>query len=133
MSLIESLNWRYATTKFNNSKTVSEKQINDLKEIIRLAPASWGFQFYKVLVISDNDLKAKLLPAAYNQSQIVDCSHLFVICSFKEVLEVDIDDFTNDMHHQRQNDDDYNKESINKYTDGAKKSVLGMNKHSQQG
>ena len=89
MSMIDSLNWRYATTKFDNSKAVSEQHVNDLKEIIRLTPASWGFQFYKVLVISNNDLKAKLLPAAYNQSQIVDCSHLFVICSFKEVLNFD--------------------------------------------
>ena len=132
MSLINSLNWRYATTKFDNSKAVSEQHVNDLKEIIRLTPASWGFQFYKVLVISNNDLKAKLLPAAYNQSQIVDCSHLFVICSFKEVFESDVDDFTHDMHQQRQDDDDYNKDSIDKYTDGAKKSVLGMNKDSQQ-
>jgi nitroreductase len=36
------------------------------------------------------------------------------------------------MHQQRQDDDDYNKDSIDKYTDGAKKSVLGMNKDSQQ-
>ena len=65
MSMIDSLNWRYATTKFDNSKAVSEQHVNDLKEIIRLTPASWGFQFYKVLVISNNDLKAKLLPSFY--------------------------------------------------------------------
>ena len=61
MSLIDSLNWRYATTKFDSSKTVSDKHINELKEIIRLTPASWGFQFYKVLVISENDLKFLLI------------------------------------------------------------------------
>ena len=67
MSLIDSLNWRYATTKLDTSKTISDNEIDKLKEITKLSPSSWGFQFYKVLVITDKELKQKLLPTAYNQ------------------------------------------------------------------
>ena len=56
MSLIDSLNWRYATTKFDTSKTISDNEIDKLKEITKLSPSSWGFQFYKVLVITDLSL-----------------------------------------------------------------------------
>ena len=131
MSLIDSLNWRYATTKFDTSKTISDNEIDKLKEITKLSPSSWGFQFYKVLVITDKELKQKLLPTAYNQSQIVDCSHLFIFCSYKSVFESDIDQMIKEFHHLRANDKNYSKESTDKYASGAKKSILNMNQAKQ--
>ena len=131
MSLIDSLNWRYATTKFDTSKTISDNEIDKLKEITKLSPSSWGFQFYKVLVITDKELKQKLLPTAYNQSQIVDCSHLFIFCSYKSVFESDIDQMIEEFHHLRANDENYSKESTDKYASGAKKSILNMNQAKQ--
>ena len=131
MSLIESLNWRYATTKFDTSKTISEVEVDKLKEITKLSPSSWGFQFYKVLVITDKKLKQQLLPTAYNQSQIVDCSHLFIFCSYKSVFESDIDQMIEEFHYLRANDENYSKESTDKYASGAKKSILNMNQAKQ--
>ena len=131
MSLIDSLNWRYATTKFDSSKSISENDIEKLKEIVKLSPSSWGFQLYKILVITDSDLKQKLLPAAYNQNQIIDCSHLFVFCSFSSVFEEDIDQMIAEFHKLRANDDDYSKESTNNYGAGAKKSILNMDPNRQ--
>ena len=32
MSLIDSLNWRYATTKFDSSKSISERDLEKLKD-----------------------------------------------------------------------------------------------------
>ena len=131
MSLIDSLNWRYATTKFDSSKSISENDIEKLKEIVKLSPSSWGFQLYKILVITDSELKQKLLPAAYNQNQIIDCSHLFVFCSFSSVFEEDIDQMIAEFHKLRANDDDYSKESTNNYGAGAKKSILNMDPNRQ--
>ena len=131
MSLIDSLNWRYATTKFDSSKSISDNDIEKLKEIVKLSPSSWGFQLYKILVITDSDLKQKLLPAAYNQNQIIDCSHLFVFCSFSSVFEEDIDQMIAEFHKLRANDDDYSKESTNNYGAGAKKSILNMDPNRQ--
>ena len=131
MSLIDSLNWRYATTKFDSSKSISDQDIVKLKEIVKLSPSSWGFQFYKIFVITDPELKQKLLPAAYSQNQIVDCSHLFIFCSYNNVHEEDIDQMIAQFHNTRSNDDSYNKESIDKYGDGAKKSILNMEPNRQ--
>ena len=131
MSLIDSLNWRYATTKFDSSKSISDHDIEKLKEIVKLSPSSWGFQFYKIFVITDPKLKQELLPAAYNQNQIIDCSHLFVFCSYNSVYEQDIDQMIAQFHKLRANDDSYNKESIDNYGAGAKKSILNMEPNRQ--
>jgi nitroreductase len=93
MNIIEALKWRYATKKFNPNKAVSEDNIEYLKETIRLAASSYGLQAYKVLIIRDKDLKNKLRPVSYNQSQISDASHLFVFCSFTNVGDEEVDDF----------------------------------------
>ena len=126
MNIIDSLNWRYATTKFDTQRIISDSDIDKLKEIVKLAPSSWGMQFYKIIIIKDNELKQKLLPAAYNQNQVADCSHLFVFCSLKKVFEDDINLMIDEFHSLRANDDNYSKEGTDKYASGAKKSILGM-------
>ena len=126
MNIIDSLNWRYATTKFDTQRIISDSDIDKLKEIVKLAPSSWGMQFYKIIIIKDNELKQKLLPAAYNQNQVADCSHLFVFCSLKNVCEEDINQMIDEFHRLRVNDDNYSKEGTDKYASGAKKSILGM-------
>ena len=131
MSIIDSLNWRYATAKFDRNKKIPDSDILKLKEIVKLSPSSWGLQFYKILIFSNQDIKDKLLPAAYSQKQVADCSHLFVFCSLKVVHEKDIDQMIEQFHILRSNDKDYSKESIENYSNEVKKSVLKMNKHKQ--
>ena len=126
MNIIDSLNWRYATTKFDTQRIISDSDIDKLKEIVKLAPSSGGMQFYKIIIIPDNELKQKVLPAAYNQNQVADCSHLFVFCSLKKVFEEDINQMIDEFHRLRVNDDNYSKEGTDKYASGAKKSILGM-------
>ena len=106
MSLIDSLNWRYATKKFDSTKKVSDADIATLKEAVRLTPSSYGFQLYKVIVVTNQKIKDKLYKKSYYQSQIRDCSHLFVFCSYKEVEEKHIDEFINLMEEARQQDDE---------------------------
>ena len=46
MSIIDSLNWRYATTKFDRNKKISDGDILKLKEIVKLSPSSY-YNFIK--------------------------------------------------------------------------------------
>ncbi|MGI4803417.1 MAG: nitroreductase family protein, partial [Janthinobacterium lividum] len=77
MTLLEALEWRYATKKMNG-KQVPEEKIEKILDAIRLAPSSIGLQPYNVVVISDPELKKQILPIANNQQQMIDCSHLLV-------------------------------------------------------
>ena len=77
---------RYATKKFDGKK-IPEEDLNKLLEMIRSAPSSFNMQPWKIIVISNQELKEKLSPASYNQAQITDCSHLLVFCANKNLLE----------------------------------------------
>ena len=93
MDLTKFYNWRYATKKFDSSKKISKKEMEILKESIRLSPTSYGLQLFKVFIIEDENLKSELKKASYNQSQISDSSALFVFCNFTKVKESDINNF----------------------------------------
>ncbi|PHR69280.1 MAG: NAD(P)H-dependent oxidoreductase [Lutibacter sp.] len=80
MNSIERLEWRYATKKFDSTKKLSENQLNILKSAFTLTATSYGLQPLKLLVISNQKIKNDLLEHSYNQQQVVDCSHLLVIC-----------------------------------------------------
>lgn len=84
-TIIEQLNWRYAVKKFDATRKISEKDWQALEQALILAPSSYGLQPYKFVVVTDENLKKELTPAAYGQTQIADCSHLVVI-AYKKVL-----------------------------------------------
>ena len=93
MELIESLNWRYATKKFDPNKKIKPEDLETIKEAVRLSASSYGLQLYKVLVITDTEIREKLKPASWGQTQITDASHLFVFCSYTDVKDENIDDY----------------------------------------
>ncbi|MGJ1387290.1 nitroreductase family protein [Sphingobacterium spiritivorum] len=91
MSLLEHLNWRYATKKMNGQQVAQEK-VDYIIEAARLAPTSSGLQPYNIIAISDPKLKAKIQPIAYNQSQIVDASHLLIFAAYDEYTKQRVDE-----------------------------------------
>ena len=100
MSLLTSLKWRYATKKMSGAKVPKEK-LDFILDAIQLAPSSFGLQPYSVLVIEDEATKAKLSPASWNQSQIVDSSALLVFAAWTGVSQAQIDAFIADISAKR--------------------------------
>jgi nitroreductase len=89
MSLIEALNWRYATKKMNGQK-VPEEAVAQITKAAHLAPTSSGLQPFKIIVITNQELKEKIALVANNQSQIIDCSHLLVFAAWDNYTEQNI-------------------------------------------
>ncbi|MDF2430567.1 MAG: hypothetical protein JWP44_198 [Mucilaginibacter sp.] len=81
MSLIDKLQWRYATKKFDHTKKLSAEQLETLLTAIQLAPSSYGLQSYKVLVVEDPETRERLREAAYGQSQLTEASQVLVFAS----------------------------------------------------
>lgn len=82
---IEQLKWRYATKKFDASKKLSEEKLNTLKESFNLTATSFGLQPLKLIVLSNPELREKLVKFTYNQSQIRDASHILILCIEKKI------------------------------------------------
>ena len=92
-SLLQQLNWRYATKKFDPAKKISAADWAVLEEALILTASSYGLQPWKFIVVTDPALKAKLRPASWNQSQVEDCSHLVVFTAKQDITEADLDRF----------------------------------------
>lgn len=90
MNLINALNWRYATKRMNG-KQVPEEKIERILDAIQLSASSMGLQPYTILSINNDELKEKLKPAAYNQPQITEGSHLIVFAAWDDISEQQID------------------------------------------
>jgi nitroreductase / dihydropteridine reductase len=87
MSFLQSLTWRYATKKYDNSKKLKSAELDQILEAIRMAPSSNGFQPYDIIVVNNVDLREKLKTAAYNQAQVTEASHFLVFAAWENINE----------------------------------------------
>jgi len=92
MSLIDKLNWRYATKRMNGTKVPQEK-VDRILEAIRLAPTSFGLQGFKVIVIEDEALREQIFNGACQQPQIKEASHVLVFAANKKVSQEQVDEY----------------------------------------
>ncbi len=92
---IENANWRYATKKFDTTKKVSAEDLATLKEAIRLSASSFGLQLYKVIIVENPEVRAKLQEASWGQTQITEASHLLVFANQTTATAADVDAYLN--------------------------------------
>lgn len=83
--VIDKLNWRYATKKFDPAKKVTDEKLERILEAIRLAPTSSGLQPFEVFVITNPDIRAKIQAVGWNQAQISESSHLLVFAAWDNI------------------------------------------------
>lgn len=92
-SLLDALQWRYATKKFDPAKKIPDEEWKKLEEALVLTPSSFGLQPWKFLVIRDPELRAKLRPHANNQPQVTDASHYVVFAMLKNMRVEHVDHY----------------------------------------
>jgi len=100
MSLIDTLNWRYACKNMDAQKPVEEEKVERILEAIRLTATSSGLQQYELLVITNKEVQAKLQAIAWNQSQVTAASHVLVFAAWDHYTEERINmmfDLTNEI------------------------------------
>jgi len=93
MSILESLKWRAAVRKFDVMKKVSDQDLETLLEAGNLTATSMGLQPFKIGVVSNADLLAKLVPLSYNQGHVAEASHLLVFAIETGIDETIIDNY----------------------------------------
>jgi len=99
--LNDDLKWRYATKKMDPAKAVPAEKLEKILEAIELAPTSSGLQPFEVLVVTNNELRQKIKPVAWNQEQITDGSHLLVFAAWDNYSEARVDAVTDQMADER--------------------------------
>ena len=90
-TLLQALQWRYATKAFDASRRIEAETWQALEQALVLNASSYGLQPWKFLVITDPAIRAELRPHSWNQSQITDCSHLVVLLKKRLITAADAD------------------------------------------
>ena len=121
-TFLENQNWRYATKKFDATKKITDADLAFLKEAIRLSTSSYGLQPYRVFIVENPELRAKLVAASYGQAQVADASHLLVFANELNFGEVGIDQLAATICKTR----DLPLEAIQGYVDYMKGNITGL-------
>ena len=90
-TVINQLQWRYATKQFDPNRRISNEDWNTLEHSLVLTPSSFGLQPWKFIVITDQATKEKLVPVSWGQRQVADASHLVVFAIKKDIGPTDVD------------------------------------------
>ena len=91
MDSIKNLEWRYAVKKFDENKSLSTAQINILKEAFNLTATSYGLQPVKMVVVKNKEIQQQLVAHSWNQPQVLQASHVLVLCIPKEYSKEDVE------------------------------------------
>lgn len=76
---MQAMDFRHACKLFDETKKISDEDMQYILEVARKSPSSFGMEGWKFLVITNDGLKAKLRHACWDQAQITSSSHLVVI------------------------------------------------------
>jgi nitroreductase len=121
-TFLENQNWRYATKKFDATKKITNQDLQTLKEAIQLSASSYGLQPYKVLIIENPEIREQLKPFSWNQSQIVEASHLFVFVNVVDMQNEHIDAFIKNIMKTR----NLKIEDLQGYSDFMKSKIVSL-------
>ena len=121
-NILEHRTWRYATKKFDGTKKISEKDLETLLEATRLSASSYGLQPYHVFVVTDPEIREKLKPVSWGQSQITDASHLIVFANVTDFGEELVDTYVQNASTTR----NVPAESLKGYADFMKSKLLEL-------
>ena len=121
-AFLENQNWRYATKKFDATKKITTEDLDILKEAIRLSSSSYGLQPYKVILVENPELRAKIQPSAWGQSQIVEASHVIVFANEINFGTTEIDNYIKNASETRA----IPAESLKGYADFMKANITAL-------
>lgn len=83
-SILNALNWRYATKIFDATKKINETDIETVLESGRLSPSSLGLEPWKFIVIRDKNIRQAIFEAS-KQPKVLDASHLILIAARTDI------------------------------------------------
>lgn len=83
--ILDVFRFRHACKKFDASKKVSSEDFQTILEAARLSPTSFGFEPWKMIVLTDETIRQQLYPLAWGARNSLDgASHFVVLLACKQ-------------------------------------------------
>lgn len=87
-TFLDVVNSRRSVRKYDPEYVISEEEVKELLSIAVKAPSSSNMQPWRFLIVTDPELKQKLLPIAFSQQQVVEASAIVVIMADLQMYEL---------------------------------------------
>lgn len=86
MNLTETLNWRYTTKEFDSTKKISEADMAEVKNLLRMSPSSVNLQPWHFIVAETTEGKARIAKGTqgffhFNEPKVTNASAVVLFCS----------------------------------------------------
>ncbi|CSD99603.1 dihydropteridine reductase [Vibrio cholerae] len=86
MNIVQASQSRYSTKAFDASRKLSEQQVADLKELVRMSASSVNSQPWHFILAGSDEGKTRIAKAtqggfSFNERKILDASHVMVFCA----------------------------------------------------
>jgi nitroreductase len=95
---LDAMMFRHACKEFDKSKKITNEDFNNILEIGRLSPSSFGFEPWKFLVIQNEDLREKLKEFTWGaQGTLPTASHYVMILARKKKGMIYSSEYINHM------------------------------------
>lgn len=91
--LLKIQEWRCSIKSFDNKRKIPDQTWQAIEQSLILSPSSFGLQPWKFCVVTNDEIRQKLLPHSWNQTQVTHCSHLLVFCYLNSIDHNYIDKF----------------------------------------
>jgi nitroreductase len=78
-SILSIMSERSSVRKYDPTVKISKEELKDILELTGKAPSAWNLQHWKFMVFHSDESKERVLPIAYNQSQITESSAVVAI------------------------------------------------------
>ena len=122
--ILEAYNFRHACKIFDETKEIPKEDMDFLLETFRLSPSSFGMEPWRLIVITDPELKRKLKPHCWNQAQITTCSHLVVVVAKTALVQDDV--YIAKMFARRPLKEEEKRSYVQKFKEYMKENVMGL-------
>ncbi|OAD40877.1 oxygen-insensitive NAD(P)H nitroreductase [Polaribacter atrinae] len=130
MNLQELLNWRYTTKEFDTTKKITEADMAQVKNLLRMSPSSVNLQPWHFIVAETTEGKARIAKGTqgffhFNEPKVTNASAVVLFCS-----KTDVDDAY--FQHIADTDDQsgrFPNEEIKNGFLGAVKAFAGIHKY----
>ncbi len=129
-SLVQQLQWRYATKQFDPQRKIPADVWSALEQTLILTPSSYGMQPWKFFILNrDAALRERLVGCSWGQRQVADSSHYVVFAVRTEITSADLEMYADRIAEVRSVDKS-TVEPLKKMIDGGV--VRGMTANQQQ-
>ncbi|ONI40340.1 NAD(P)H nitroreductase [Candidatus Epulonipiscium fishelsonii] len=92
MDILNVLKTRYSTKEFDNTKTLTEKQVSEIEDLLQLSPSSTNIQPWHFVIATTNEGKKRITKAtqgffSFNKSKVLDASAVIIFASQTDLTE----------------------------------------------